>query len=107
MRPYCHEYVYKACTVSPRSSSCPAIGAAAAVATTKFPSQLSTHLTRLVIHLHPVPANPRTTHSPWTLNTSLPLSQTSPRSGAVSESPPVVRRMPLTLRRPNDPLLRH
>ena len=32
---------------------CPAIGAAAAVATTKFPSQLSTHLTRVVFTYTP------------------------------------------------------
>jgi hypothetical protein len=62
----------------------------ALVQSTKFPSQLSTHLTRLVIHLHPVPSNRRLTHSPWTLNTSLPRPRTFPRSGAVSESPPIV-----------------
>jgi hypothetical protein len=42
-------------TALPLVVICPAIGAA--VASTKFPSQLSTHLTRLVVHLHSIPAN--------------------------------------------------
>jgi hypothetical protein len=62
----------------------------ALVQSTKFPGQLSTHLMRLAIHLHPVPTNCPLTNSPWTLNTSLPRPRTFPRSGAVSESPPIV-----------------